>query len=143
MNRPFALALMAVSSLGLAGQALAQTAPASAATAATAATPEESMTRSLNTEISQRLLAADRKEAADAANYREAVARYEAELARYNAARDLRAESLELRRENIDIEQDLYNQRMADWRATVAACEAGDKLRCESGKAPAQPQPPR
>ena len=139
MKRPLALALMASASLGLASQALAQT------PAAAPASPnqEESVTRSLNTEISERLLAADRHDATEAASYREAVARHEADLARYNAARELRAESLEIRRENIDIEQDLYNKRMADWRATVAACEAGDRVRCESGKAPAQPVAPR
>lgn len=137
MKRPLVLALITASSLGLAGQTMAQTPPKAAAV------DEQSLTRSLNTEVSERLLAAERQEAADAARYREAMARYEAELARYNAARANRAESLEVRAENIDIEQDLYNQRMAAWRATVAACEAGDRVRCESGKAPAQPQPPR
>jgi hypothetical protein len=136
MKRPIALGLMAAASFGTAAVALAQT-------PTTSATNEVAVTRSLNAEVAQRLLEADRKEAADAAAYREAQARYEAEVARYNAQSAQVAQTLEVRRENIDHEQELYNRRMADWRATVAACEAGDAVRCASGKAPAQPTPPR
>lgn len=136
MKRPIALALVIAASLGSASYALAQSTSANE-------TAEQAQTRSLNAEVAARLQAADRKEAADAAAYTEALARYEAEVARYNARSAHVAQSLEVRRDNIDHEQDLYNQRMADWRATVAACEAGDRVRCESGKAPAQPTPPR
>ena len=135
MKRPIALALMAAASFGTPVAAFSQT-PTSPAT------NEVALTRSLNAEVAQRLLEADRKEAADAAAYREAQARYESEVARYNAQSAQVAKTLEVRRENIDHEQELYNQRMADWRATVAACEAGDRVRCASGQAPARPTPP-
>lgn len=137
MHRPFLLALAALSSLGLGAQAQAQ----SASSPTSAPSDEQQVTRSLNSEISQRLIEADRHDAAETETYRAAVERYQADLARYEAARELRAESLVARRDGIDHEQQLYNRRMDDWRATVAACEAGDRVRCESGKAPPQPRP--
>lgn len=146
MKPTFAIVLMAATTLATTAMvpaALAQTTASSSAQAPSAASAEQDITRSLNTQVSQRLLEAERKEAADAAAYREAMARYEAEVARYNDRSAQVAQTLEVRRDNIDHEQDLYNQRMAEWRATVAACEAGDRVRCASGKAPAEPVAPR
>jgi len=77
----------------------------------------------LNREIAERDAAIKRRnaeaEAADVrrkAEYAAAVKRREAEIAR------IKREEAEAKRR--------YEQQMADWRARVAACEAGDRTKC-------------
>lgn len=84
-------------------------------------------TQALNDEIvAQNDLAENEDRAKTAAHARE-QARYQAQLEA--------AEALRLRHEA----EALHQRQMADWQATVAACERGDRARCNAGRQAATP----
>lgn len=91
-------------------------------------------TQALNAEIVAQNDLAENEDRANAAAHAQAQARYQAEVERTEA--DARAA-----REQHDADlraaaeaQTRYEQQMADWRATVAACERGDRARCNAGR---------
>jgi len=81
------------------------------------------------------------QEEADRTEFLEAQVRHQAQV---DAAAEAHA-SAEMQHEaEVEMSAEArarHAQAMADWRATVAACEAGDDTRCEAGKAPAMPVP--
>ncbi|MGO4410472.1 MULTISPECIES: cell wall hydrolase [unclassified Brevundimonas] len=86
-------------------------------------------TQALNEEIVAQNNLAENEDRANAAAHAQALARYqagmeaaEADRQRYDAEARAAAEG-----------QARYEQQMADWRATVAACERGDRARCNAG----------
>ena len=86
-------------------------------------------TRALNDEIASRNALAGNQESADRETFDAAQARYEQDMAAADADRvryeaDMRAaEDARLR----------YERALADWGATVRACEIGDRTRCAAG----------
>ena len=87
-------------------------------------------TQALNAEITAQNDLAENEDRASAAANAQALARYQAELeaaeadrARYEADLRTAAEA-----------QAAYERQMADWRATVAACERGERARCNAGR---------
>lgn len=89
-------------------------------------------TQALNAEIAAQNDLAENEDRANAAANAEAQARYQMELEAAEADR-LRHES-DLR--TAAEAQAAYERQMADWRATVAACERGDRVRCNAGRQP-------
>lgn len=89
-------------------------------------------TRALNAEIASRNDLAANQEQADRDSFDAAQARHEQDMAIAEADRarhdaDVRAaEDARLR----------YERDLADWEATVRACEAGDRARCMAGSMP-------
>ena len=154
--RPHRAALLAAAlSVVLAAPALAQTpAPARPAQAApsdpvgdllrskgeryhrapdSAQDPDElRQTQALNAEIVAQNDLAENEDRANAAAHAEAQARYQAELDAAEADR----QRYEAEARAIEEAQARYERAMADWRATVAACERGDRARCEAGRVP-------
>jgi hypothetical protein len=94
---------------------------------------EVAETRRLNAEIAARNAAAATQEEADRTAFLEAQAQHQSSADLSDADRLQHEEALRLSAEA----QVRYEQEMADWRATVAACEAGDRVRCRAGKSPA------
>lgn len=101
---------------------------------------EQRVTRALNAEIAAQNDLAESQENADFAAYREAQNRRDRDIlaseaeaaeARHRHNEQLRASDEALRR---------YEAALADWRATVAACQRGDRVRCAAGQAPAAPR---
>ncbi|WP_409019869.1 hypothetical protein [Brevundimonas vesicularis] len=135
----------ATASLTLSAGALAQNAtPAQTAPSSTAldqVPSEVRQTRLLNTGIVQRNLEAERQEQADAKAFTAAQSRYEADLAQSEVAQRQHEADLHARTAAQAESQALYERRMDDWRATVAACERGDHARCAAGKAQERPSP--
>ena len=150
-NAPLAAAVLAL----IAGSALAQTqgqTPSPAVEAQLAVKGEQyhrapdsaqnpaevSATQRLNTQVAaQGDLAAQQNRAAavearvDRAEYREAVADSRAEAERQQVDASINAQS----RAEFNAEQQArYEKAMADWRATVRACETGDTARCRAGQ---------
>lgn len=101
---------------------------------------EQRVTRALNAEIAAQNDLAESQENADFAAWREAVARRDREI----AARELEAAEARHRHNEQLRESDAalrrYEAALADWRATVAACERGDRARCTAGQTPAAPR---
>lgn len=89
-------------------------------------------TQALNAEIVAQNDLAENEDRANAAAYAREQARYQAELEAAEAER-LRHES-DLRTA-IRAQAD-YERQMAEWQATVAACERGDRARCNAGRRP-------
>lgn len=93
-------------------------------------------TQALNDEIVAQNDLAENEDRANAAAYARTQARYQAELEAAEAQRlrheaDMRAAA--------EAQAD-YERQMADWRATAAACERGDRARCNAGRqAPNRP----
>ena len=92
-------------------------------------------TQALNDEIVAQNDLAENEDRANAAAYAREQARYQAQLEA--------AEALRLRHE-ADLRtaaeaQALHQRQMADWQATVAACERGDRARCNAGRQAATP----
>ena len=87
-------------------------------------------TQALNAEITAQNDLAENEDRANAAAHAQAQARYQSELETAEAER-LRYES-DLR--TAAEAKALYENQMADWQATVAACERGDRARCNAGR---------
>lgn len=93
---------------------------------------EVKVTSALNAEITAQNDLAQSQEDADRRAFEAAQAQYQADVAQAEIERarfeaDVRA-SEEARL--------AYEAGLADWRATVAACEAGDRVRCAAGSKP-------
>jgi hypothetical protein len=153
-----ALSLAALALMAAPAMALSQAAPAAPSTPAdpveallrqkgeqyhrapdAAQNPAEvSATQRLNTEVSIRnemAEQADRLNAAQVraarAEYREQVADNQAEMERREIDATINAQS----RAEFNAEQQArYEAAMADWRATVWACETGDTARCRADR---------
>ncbi|MNS43507.1 hypothetical protein D3C72_759150 [compost metagenome] len=87
-------------------------------------------TQALNDEITAQNDLAENEDRANAAAHAKAQAQYQAEL---------EAAEIERQRHEADLRtaaeaQADYERQMADWRATVAACERGDRARCNAGR---------
>jgi len=87
-------------------------------------------TQALNDEIVAQNDLAENEDRANAAAHAKAQAAYQAEL---------EAAEVERQRHEADVKtaaqaQADYERQMADWRATVAACERGDRARCNAGR---------
>ena len=87
-------------------------------------------TQALNAEITAQNDLAESQDRANAAAHAKAQAQYQTELD---------AAEIERQRHAADVKaaaqaQADYEQQMADWRATVAACERGDRARCNAGR---------
>lgn len=89
-------------------------------------------TQALNDEITAQNDLAENEDRANAAARARAQAQYQSELETAEAER-LRYES-NLR--TAAEAQALYQRQMTDWQATVAACERGDRARCNAGRQP-------
>jgi hypothetical protein len=104
---------------------------------------EVSITQRLNAQVAERNELADQNDrATEAANaeavheYREQKADVQAEIERQQIDAQINAQS----RAEYDADQEArYQKAMADWRATVAACERGNTARCTAGSMPARP----
>jgi hypothetical protein len=104
---------------------------------------EVSITQRLNAQVAERNELADQTDRANAAAHAEAVHEYkeekadvEAETERQQIDARINAQS----RAEYDADQEArYQKAMADWRATVAACERGNTPRCQAGSMPARP----
>ena len=100
--------------------------------------PEEvRTTRALNDEIAARDALADNQERAD----REAS---EADEARYRSERTAADADRARYEENVRASEEArrrYELELADWRATVEACQRGDRVRCAAGAMPARTPP--
>ncbi|GEM_PF-276773 len=104
---------------------------------------ELSITARLNSEVAARDELADQTDRANQAayarsqsEYKEAVADRQAEIERQAIDTQINAQS---RAEYNAEQEDRYQKAMADWRATVAACDRGDASRCRAGSMPARP----
>lgn len=104
---------------------------------------EVSITQRLNAQVAQRNELADQTDRANAAAYSEAVHEYKEEKADVAAETERQAIDAQInaqsRAEYNAEQEDRYQKAMADWRATVAACNRGDRPRCEAGSMPARP----
>lgn len=88
-------------------------------------------TQALNDEVVAQNNLAENEDRANAAAYARAQAQYQSELeAAAIEARERRETDLRTAAEA----QAAYERQMADWRATVAACERGDRARCNAGR---------
>lgn len=91
-------------------------------------------TQALNAEITAQNDLAESQDRANAAAHAKAEAQYQTELdtaqAEARAARERHESDLRTATEA----QAAYERQMADWRATVAACERGDRARCNAGR---------
>ncbi|MNQ40929.1 hypothetical protein D3C85_545910 [compost metagenome] len=87
-------------------------------------------TQALNAEITAQNDLAESEDRVNAAAHAKAQSQYQSELEAAEAERlryesDLRAAAEA---------KALYERQMADWQATVAACERGDRARCNAGR---------
>ncbi|WEK57414.1 MAG: cell wall hydrolase [Candidatus Brevundimonas phytovorans] len=87
-------------------------------------------TQALNDEIVAQNDLAENEDRAAAAAHAKAQAQYQSELETAEAERLLYEADLRAAAEA----KALYERQMADWQATVAACERGDRARCEAGR---------
>lgn len=92
-------------------------------------------TQALNAEIVAQNELAENQERADQAAFEEAQTQHRAEMETAEAERRIFEERLRSSEEA----QARYEREMADWRATVAACERNDRARCLAGRQPALP----
>ncbi|CAN5263321.1 hypothetical protein BH10PSE2_BH10PSE2_15090 [soil metagenome] len=106
---------------------------------------EVDLTRRLNAEVAAQDALADAQERADQAQHAADVAEYKdasADVAAENDRRGIDADINAQSRAEYDVDQQVrYDRAMADWRATVAACQRGERARCEAGKRPAMQEP--
>jgi len=87
-------------------------------------------TQALNAEIVAQNDLAESEDRANAAAYAKTQATYQAQLEAAEADRIRHKSDLNTAAQA----QADYERRMADWRATVAACERGDRARCNAGR---------
>ena len=92
-------------------------------------------TQALNDEIAAQNDLAENEDRANAAAYARAQAQYQSELETAEAQRMIHESDLRTAAEA----QALHQRQMADWQATVAACERGDRARCNAGRQAAAP----
>lgn len=104
---------------------------------------EVSITQRLNAQVAQRNDLADQTDQANAAAHAEAVHEYreqKADVAAETERQQIDAQINAQSRAEYDADQEArYQKAMADWRATVAACERGNTARCQAGSMPARP----
>ncbi|AYG94318.1 cell wall hydrolase [Brevundimonas naejangsanensis] len=93
-------------------------------------------TQALNAEIVAQNDLAESQDRANQAAYAEAQRRYQAEMEQTQAEARAENERHEADLRAADEAQARYEREMADWRATVAACERGDRARCNAGRQP-------
>lgn len=87
-------------------------------------------TQALNDEIVAQNDLAENEDRANAAAHARAQAQYQSELEAAEADRQRYESDLRTAAEA----KALYERQMADWQATVAACERGDRARCNAGR---------
>ena len=93
-------------------------------------------TQALNDEIVAQNDLAENEDRTNQAAYAEAQRRYQAEVAQSDAQARAAREQHEADLRAAAEAQARYDGEMADWRATVAACERGDRARCNAGRRP-------
>jgi acyl-homoserine lactone acylase PvdQ len=91
-------------------------------------------TQALNAEITAQNDLAENEDRANAAAFAKAQAQYQAELEQADASARAAQERHEADLRTAAEAQTAYDRQMADWRATVAACERGDRARCNAGR---------
>ena len=91
-------------------------------------------TQALNDEIVAQNDLAENEDRANAAAHVKAQAQYQAELEAAEAEARTARERHESDLRTAAEAQAAYERQMADWRATVAACERGDRARCNAGR---------
>ncbi len=104
---------------------------------------EVSITQRLNAQVAARNELADQTDQANAVAHAEAVHEYreqKADVAAETERQQIDAQINAQSRAEYDADQEArYQKAMADWRATVAACERGNTPRCQAGSMPARP----
>ncbi|QTC91359.1 cell wall hydrolase [Brevundimonas goettingensis] len=107
---------------------------------------EVSITQRLNAQVAERNELADQTDHTNQAAYAEAVHEYTEQKADVEAETERQAIDAQINaqsRAEYDADQEArYQKAMADWRATVAACDRGDTARCNAGSMPARPGSP-
>lgn len=91
-------------------------------------------TQALNAEVTAQNDLAESEDRANAAAHAKAQARYQTELEAAEAEALAAREQHEADLRTAAEAQAAYDRQMADWRATVAACERGDRARCNAGR---------
>lgn len=91
-------------------------------------------TQALNAEIVAQNDLAENEDRANQAAQAEAQRRWQAELNQTEADARAARERHEADLRAAGEAQARYDREMADWRATVAACERGDRARCNAGR---------
>nr|WP_303705066.1 cell wall hydrolase [Brevundimonas naejangsanensis] len=91
-------------------------------------------TQALNAEIVAQNDLAENEDRANQAAQAEAQRRWQAELTQTEADARAARERHEADLRAAGEAQARYDREMADWRATVAACERGDRARCNAGR---------
>lgn len=91
-------------------------------------------TQALNAEIVAQNDLAENEDRANQAAQAEAQRRWQAELDQTEAETRAARERHEADLRAAEQAQARYDREMADWRATVAACERGDRARCNAGR---------
>ncbi|MFZ4166411.1 cell wall hydrolase [Brevundimonas sp. NPDC058933] len=87
-------------------------------------------TQALNAEITAQNDLAENEDRANAAAQTEAQRRYQSALEAADADRQRYEADLRTAAEA----KAVHDRQMADWQATVAACERGDRARCKAGR---------
>lgn len=91
-------------------------------------------TQALNAEIAAQNDLAENEDRANQAAQAQAQRRWQAEMERNQADARVARERHEADLRAAEEAQARYERDMADWRATVAACERGDRARCNAGR---------
>ncbi|WP_312144926.1 cell wall hydrolase [Brevundimonas sp.] len=91
-------------------------------------------TQALNAEIAAQNDLAENEDRANAAAHAKAQAAYQSQLEAAEADRIRHKSDLNTAAQA----QADYERQMADWQATVAACERGDRARCNAGRQPSK-----
>ncbi|MCO8019732.1 cell wall hydrolase [Brevundimonas diminuta] len=91
-------------------------------------------TQALNAEIVAQNDLAENEDRANQTAQAEAQRRWQAELDQTDADARAARERHEADLRAAGEAQARYDREMADWRATVAACERGDRARCNAGR---------
>lgn len=91
-------------------------------------------TQALNAEIVAQNDLAENEDRANQTAQAEAQRRWQAELDQTEADARAARERHEADLRAAGEAQARYDREMADWRATVAACERGDRARCNAGR---------
>ncbi len=100
-----------------------------------AQTPQELReTQALNAEIVAQNDLAENEDRANQAAQADAQRRWQTEVDQTQADARLAQERHEAELRAAEEAQARYERDMADWRATVAACERGDTARCNAGR---------
>lgn len=95
---------------------------------------EVAQTQALNTAIVEHNQAADAEDRANAQAHAAAMARFESQSAQARSDQAAYENQIRLNADSYAQAQAQHEQAMADWRATVAACKAGNTARCHAGQ---------